>query len=55
LLSGSFVTGDKDGILSQPGGMQLKAIENGHAIMNVEINYRLGGKSKQIALLSCRY
>lgn len=39
---GSFVSGNKDGILSHPGGMQLKAIANGHPIMNVEINYRLG-------------
>ena len=41
-IVGSFVTGNKDGELSQPGGMILQAIDNGHPIMNVEINYRLG-------------
>ncbi|KAK5174556.1 uncharacterized protein LTR77_001637 [Saxophila tyrrhenica] len=39
---GSFLTGNKDGILAQLGGMQLHAIDNGHPIMNVELNYRLG-------------
>ncbi len=40
-VKGSFIDGNKDGILMQPGAMQAEAIANGHPIMNVEINYRL--------------
>lgn len=40
---GGFITGSKDGVLSQPGGMILESIDNGHPIMHVEINYRLNG------------
>ena len=42
IYGGSFITGNKDGKLMQPGAMQAQAIANGHPIMNVEINYRLG-------------
>lgn len=41
---GGFITGSKDGVLSQPGGMILQSIANGHPIIHVEINYRLNGK-----------
>lgn len=43
--TGGFITGSKDGVLSQPGGMILESIDNGHPIMHVEINYRLNGES----------
>lgn len=42
--AGGFITGSKDGILSQPGGMILQSIANGQPIMHVEINYRLNGE-----------
>ena len=42
--TGGFITGSKDGVLSQPGGMILESIDNGHPIMHVEINYRLNGQ-----------
>lgn len=41
---GGFITGSAYGVLSQPGGMILQSIDNGHPIMHVEINYRLNGK-----------
>lgn len=41
---GGFLSGNKDGVLSQLGGMILQAQDNGHPIMNVEINYRLGSQ-----------
>ena len=43
---GGFITGSKDGVLSQPGGMILESIDNGHPIIHVEINYRLNGTSE---------
>ena len=42
--TGGFITGSKDGILSQPGGMILQSVANGSPIMHVEINYRLNGQ-----------
>lgn len=45
-ILGSFITGNKDGTLAQPGGMILEAEKMGHPIMNVEINYRLGGEAR---------
>jgi hypothetical protein len=43
---GGFISGSKDGVLSQPGGMILQSVDNGHPIIHVEINYRLNGKFK---------
>ncbi|KAI5367146.1 putative carboxylesterase, type B, carboxylesterase type B, active, alpha/Beta hydrolase [Septoria linicola] len=39
---GGFKSASKDDPVSQPGGMILKSIENGHPVISVQINYRLG-------------
>jgi len=39
---GSFYSSSKDDPTAQPGGLILESIENGHPVMHVAINYRLG-------------
>ncbi|KAF7190630.1 Secreted lipase [Pseudocercospora fuligena] len=42
LYGGSFFFGSKDDFASEAGGMILQSVANGHPIMHVRINYRLG-------------
>ncbi|KAF7192760.1 Secreted lipase [Pseudocercospora fuligena] len=49
---GSFVSSSKDEPITQPGGLILNSITNGHPIIHVAVNYRLGifGFAKSEAL-----
>lgn len=51
---GSFFLGSKDEPAIQPGGLILQSVTNGHPVMVVEINYRLGvfGFPKSEALIA---
>ncbi|KAF2166663.1 hypothetical protein M409DRAFT_66636 [Zasmidium cellare ATCC 36951] len=42
LHGGSFVAGSKDDPMTQPGGLILQSVQNGHSVMHVSMNYRLG-------------
>lgn len=42
---GSFTYGSKDEPTTQPGGLILQSVANGYPVINVEMNYRLGGES----------
>ncbi|CZT21145.1 related to para-nitrobenzyl esterase [Ramularia collo-cygni] len=39
---GGFVSGSKDEPTTQPGGLIVQSVANGHPVINVELNYRLG-------------
>ena len=45
--------GSKDQMLT-PNGMILQSVENGHPIMHVELNYRLGSRGRAILTCDCR-
>ncbi|KAJ7126758.1 Alpha/Beta hydrolase protein [Mycena epipterygia] len=51
---GGFISASKDDPVSQPGGMILQSIANGHSIIHASINYRLGifGFAQSTSLLS---
>lgn len=53
---GSFLTGSKDVTAIQPGGLILQSVANGHPVIEVNINYRLGvfGFAKSEALTEQR-
>lgn len=39
---GSFYSSSKDDPTAQPGGLILESVENGHPVIHVAMNYRLG-------------
>ncbi|EME46392.1 hypothetical protein DOTSEDRAFT_70407 [Dothistroma septosporum NZE10] len=39
---GGFIGGSKDDPATQPGGLILESVANGHPVIHVSINYRLG-------------
>lgn len=44
IYGGSFYSGSTQALLTSPDGLILQSVQNGHPIIHVGMNYRLGGK-----------
>lgn len=44
IYGGSFYTGSSQALLTSPDGLVLQSVQNGHPVIHVGMNYRLGGR-----------
>lgn len=44
IYGGSFYVGSTQALLTSPDGLVLQSVQNGHPVIHVGMNYRLGGK-----------